>query len=74
MANMRLFWPGKPVTGQTWGSRGADKGNNPSKHSTVRKLDGDVADLDSEIILFPKYRGVDTMCAVGANGCIVGAY
>ena len=22
---------------------------------------------------FPKYRGVDTMCAVGANGCIVGA-
>ena len=25
------------------------------------------------VFLIPKYTGVDTMCAVGANGCIVGA-
>lgn len=25
------------------------------------------------VFFVPKYTGVDTMCAVGANGCIVGA-
>jgi len=27
----------------------------------------------TDLFFIPKYTGVDTMCAVGANGCIVGA-
>ena len=34
------FRADKPATGQTWGSRGAERRDTPSKRRTVRKLEG----------------------------------